>query len=248
MIKKLHAVVASIALSAGATSGVQAASADFPGNIANAGSGLGDLMLSIRGSGQNSINWDLSLLTSLIGSTDLTANDIRARGASANGGFTITNATVGAFIAAQSTAVRWTGFALSNRNTGPDFGAVVTNDAASIDMSFVDDVQVLANQMNSTRTWVNANNTGGINSDATGGGTLVSTSTAQAWNFQSNQLLSNPRGAIAQSDGVMLQSDIVEKSGMQKVKVSRVLDKMEARGIIERRRRGMSNVVMLRNK
>jgi hypothetical protein len=53
---------------------------------------------------------------------------------------------------------------------------------------------------------------------------------------------------VASSDGVMFQSDLVEKSGLQKVKVSRVLDKLEARGFVERRRRGMSNVVMLKNK
>ncbi len=53
-------------------------------------------------------------------------------------------------------------------------------------------------------------------------------------------------GLIAASDGVMFQSDLVEKSGMQKVKVSRVLDRLEAMGLLERRRRGMSNVVILK--
>ena len=53
---------------------------------------------------------------------------------------------------------------------------------------------------------------------------------------------------VAVSDGVMFQSDLVEKSGLQKVKVSRVLDRLEAQGLLERRRRGMSNVVVLKNK
>jgi len=53
---------------------------------------------------------------------------------------------------------------------------------------------------------------------------------------------------VASTDGVMFQSDLVEKSGMQKVKVSRVLDRLEAQGLLERRRRGMSNVVILKNK
>jgi hypothetical protein len=53
---------------------------------------------------------------------------------------------------------------------------------------------------------------------------------------------------VASSDGVMFQSDLVDKSGLQKVKVSRVLDKLEAQGLLERRRRGMSNVVVLKNK
>lgn len=51
---------------------------------------------------------------------------------------------------------------------------------------------------------------------------------------------------VASSDGVMFQSDLVEKSGLQKVKVSRVLDRLEAQGFLERRRRGMSNVVILK--
>jgi len=53
---------------------------------------------------------------------------------------------------------------------------------------------------------------------------------------------------VASGDGVMFQSDLVEKSGLQKVKVSRVLDRLEAQGLLERRRRGMSNVVILKNK
>ena len=53
---------------------------------------------------------------------------------------------------------------------------------------------------------------------------------------------------VASTDGVMFQSDLVEKSGMQKVKVSRVLDRLEAQGLLERRRRGMSNVVILKKK
>ena len=51
---------------------------------------------------------------------------------------------------------------------------------------------------------------------------------------------------IGDAGGLMFQSELVERSGMSKVKVSRILDKMEAKGIIERRRRGMTNVVMLK--
>ncbi len=46
--------------------------------------------------------------------------------------------------------------------------------------------------------------------------------------------------------GVAFQSDIVEKTGFSKSKVSRLLDKLEARGLVERRRRGMTNVVVLK--
>ncbi len=51
---------------------------------------------------------------------------------------------------------------------------------------------------------------------------------------------------IASSDGVVFQSDIVEKTGFPKVKVTRLLDRMEHRGLVERRRRGMSNIVLIK--
>ncbi len=52
---------------------------------------------------------------------------------------------------------------------------------------------------------------------------------------------------VADSSGALFQSDIVEKSGFGKVKVTRILDKLEAMGLIERRRRGMTNMVVLKN-
>jgi|SRR3989338_6880577 len=52
---------------------------------------------------------------------------------------------------------------------------------------------------------------------------------------------------VSDSNGALFQSDAVEKSGFGKVKVTRILDKLEAMGLIERRRRGMSNMVMLKN-
>jgi len=51
---------------------------------------------------------------------------------------------------------------------------------------------------------------------------------------------------ISASDGVVFQSDIVEKTGFPKVKVTRLLDRMEHRGLVERRRRGMSNIVLIK--
>lgn len=47
--------------------------------------------------------------------------------------------------------------------------------------------------------------------------------------------------------GAIFQADLVEKSGFSKVKVSRILDALEGRGLIERRRRGMTNMVVLKN-
>jgi uncharacterized membrane protein len=51
---------------------------------------------------------------------------------------------------------------------------------------------------------------------------------------------------ISEADGSIFQSDLVEKTGLTKVKVSRILDRLEGKGIIERKRRGMTNVVILK--
>ncbi len=51
---------------------------------------------------------------------------------------------------------------------------------------------------------------------------------------------------LIENDGVMFQSEIVEKSGLPKSTVSIILDKLEAKGIVERRKYGMSNVVILK--
>lgn len=52
---------------------------------------------------------------------------------------------------------------------------------------------------------------------------------------------------ITDSDAIF-QSELVEKAGMSKVKITRILDKLEARGLVERKRRGMTNVVVAKNK
>jgi uncharacterized membrane protein len=51
---------------------------------------------------------------------------------------------------------------------------------------------------------------------------------------------------LLDSDGSMLQGELVEKSGLNKVTVSRILDKLEMQNIIERRRHGMSNIVVVK--
>ena len=53
---------------------------------------------------------------------------------------------------------------------------------------------------------------------------------------------------LVDSGGSVLQGELVSKSGMTKVKVSRLLDRMEMQGLIERRRHGMSNLVVLKNR
>ncbi len=52
---------------------------------------------------------------------------------------------------------------------------------------------------------------------------------------------------IADNSGALFQSEVVEKSGFGKVKVTRILDKLEAKGMIERRRRGMTNMILLKD-
>lgn len=52
---------------------------------------------------------------------------------------------------------------------------------------------------------------------------------------------------VLDDKGSIFQSSIVEKTGMTKVKISRVLDRLEGKGLIERKRRGMTNVVVLRH-
>jgi uncharacterized membrane protein len=51
---------------------------------------------------------------------------------------------------------------------------------------------------------------------------------------------------IEEADGTIFQSDLVEKSQFSKVKVSRILDRLEGKQLIERKRRGMTNVVVLK--
>ncbi len=46
--------------------------------------------------------------------------------------------------------------------------------------------------------------------------------------------------------GAMLQSEIIEKTQIGKVKMTRILDKLEAKQVIERQRRGMTNLVKIK--
>lgn len=51
---------------------------------------------------------------------------------------------------------------------------------------------------------------------------------------------------VIMDDGIINQSELVEKTGLSKSNVSRALYGLESRGLIERRRRGMGNVVLLK--
>jgi len=53
---------------------------------------------------------------------------------------------------------------------------------------------------------------------------------------------------LQQENGGMFQATLMEKMDIGKVKTTRLLDKLEAKQLIERKRRGMNNIVVLKNR
>jgi multisubunit Na+/H+ antiporter MnhC subunit len=51
---------------------------------------------------------------------------------------------------------------------------------------------------------------------------------------------------LLQKEGAIFQATLMEKLGIGKVGLTRLLDKLEAKQIIERKRRGMNNIVVLK--
>jgi len=51
---------------------------------------------------------------------------------------------------------------------------------------------------------------------------------------------------LLENKGSIFQSELVGKTGFSKVKITRILDSLEGQGMIERRRRGMTNIVLLK--
>lgn len=51
---------------------------------------------------------------------------------------------------------------------------------------------------------------------------------------------------VMASQGAIFQSELVEKMGRSKVEVSRILDRLEGKNLIERRRRGLTNMVLIK--
>ncbi len=45
----------------------------------------------------------------------------------------------------------------------------------------------------------------------------------------------------------VLNNTAIEKTNLNKVKITRILDSLESLGFIERKRRGMTNIVMIKN-
>lgn len=51
---------------------------------------------------------------------------------------------------------------------------------------------------------------------------------------------------LKQKQGSMYQSDLIKETGFSKVQMTRVLDKMMSKDILDRKRRGMTNIVVLK--
>jgi len=51
---------------------------------------------------------------------------------------------------------------------------------------------------------------------------------------------------IKSKSGSAYQTDLVRETGFSKVKVTRILDKLESSDILERKRRGMTNIIVLK--
>ena len=51
---------------------------------------------------------------------------------------------------------------------------------------------------------------------------------------------------LEEKEGSTYQSDLIKETGHSKVKITRTLDKMENKGILEKKRRGMTNIVVLK--
>ncbi|MEK6913436.1 MAG: hypothetical protein AABW47_02065 [Nanoarchaeota archaeon] len=54
-------------------------------------------------------------------------------------------------------------------------------------------------------------------------------------------------GILQKENGAIFQGTLMEKLGIGKVGITRLLDKLEAKQLIERKRRGMNNIVVLKN-
>ena len=50
---------------------------------------------------------------------------------------------------------------------------------------------------------------------------------------------------FVKENGAIFQADLIEKTGFSKARMTRIVDKLEGSGLVERKRRGMTNVVVL---
>lgn len=52
--------------------------------------------------------------------------------------------------------------------------------------------------------------------------------------------------SLVKENKAIFQADLIEKTGFGKAKMTRIIDRLEGRGFVERKRRGMTNVVVLK--
>ena len=66
--------------------------------------------------------------------------------------------------------------------------------------------------------------------------------------FDTSELKSEEKKVLSliQENKAIFQSDIIEKTGFGKAKVTRIIDRLEGKGFVERKRRGMTNVVVMK--
>lgn len=50
-----------------------------------------------------------------------------------------------------------------------------------------------------------------------------------------------------QANKTIFQADLIEKTGFSKAKMTRIIDRLEGKGFVERKRRGMTNVVVIKD-
>mgnify|MGYP001569771165 CR=1 FL=1 len=51
---------------------------------------------------------------------------------------------------------------------------------------------------------------------------------------------------LIQASKTIFQADLIEKTGFGKAKMTRTIDRLEGKGLVERKRRGMTNIVVLK--
>ena|SRR3989344_326147 len=51
---------------------------------------------------------------------------------------------------------------------------------------------------------------------------------------------------LVKENGAIFQADLIEKTEFSKARMTRIVDKLEGKGLVERKRRGMTNVVVIK--
>jgi uncharacterized membrane protein len=51
---------------------------------------------------------------------------------------------------------------------------------------------------------------------------------------------------LVKENGAIFQADLIEKTEFSKARMTRIIDKLEGYGLVERKRRGMTNVIVLK--